>query len=505
MCCSNIYAHNIMFTGFDKKEQTKMKIYSFPEGYCKTSDDFKLFCCGKNIPLYTCNVSAYPFNRVWNGTQRPFNQTEKAAFVSFGCDTSVSVLIETKLCFKDVTVRPLSKNITPEICESSVKITFPAPGQYTVEFDGIHKTIAVFINPEKNFDIDTNDKDVLYFPPGVHIFDERIELEDNQTLFLDEGAVLFGSINATDKENLKILGYGIIDNSRMYRADEINGCSILAKNRPIQSGNPIFFDRCKNVIVDGVTVVDSSGWSIYADGCENILVNNIKLIGMWRYNADGCDFCNCTNGSLTNSFLRTFDDCVTVKGFKLNNTLPVENITVDNCVLWCDWGRALEVGAETCAPYIKDVLFTNCDIIHGSGVMLDVQHGDSSDINNVRFENINLEYSGSERKLVIQKNDADSYPDTKTVHTPTPFAVTSGATMWSIDDHAGNIYNVYFRNINIISMHNTIPQSSPIGARESGSHIENVYFENIYVNGKKCTLEDLNLKIGENVKNIVCS
>ena len=83
----------------------------------------------------------------------------------------------------------------------------------------------------------------------------------------------------------------------------------------------------------------------------------------------------------------------------------MQNITVRNYVLWCDWGRALEVGAETCAPYIKDVLFCDCDIIHGSDVMLDIQHGDASNITNVKFKNINIEYSDNERKLVIQENE----------------------------------------------------------------------------------------------------
>ena len=481
-----------------------MKIYNFPTDYNKNSEDFRVSWQGNNIPVYNCDVSAYPFNRVWQGKQRPFNQTEKASFISFGSDTEVSLLIEPKATFNDVIIRPLSKNINHVINGNNIIVKFPAPGQYSVELDGIHNTLTVFINPETEFKIDKSDKNILYFPPGIHIFDERIELKDGQTIFIDEDAVLMGSINATDKNNISIVGYGILDNSRMNRANEINGCAILDPNSPKQTGNPIFLNRCKNIVIDGVTIVDSSGWNIYLDGCENITINNIKLIGMWRYNADGCDFCNCTNGLLQNSYLRTFDDCVTVKGFKLNNHLPVQNITVQNCVLWCDWGRALEVGAETCAPYIKDVLFCGCDIIHGSDVMLDIQHGDASNITNVKFKNINIEYSGNERKLVIQESDNDLYPEDNIEYTPIPFTVTTGATMWSIDTHAGNVFDISFEDINITTPNGLMPQGSSIYSKENTSLIKNICFKNILINGKKCQFDDLNLHIGNNVTKVDC-
>lgn len=478
-----------------------MIIYSFPSDYEKKSDDFKVEWENKNIDVYSCDVSAYPFNRVWPGKQRSFDQTERASFVSFGSDGEVTLEIKPKNEFGEVVVRPLSKKIVPVIGENVINVTFPGPGQYSVELDGIHNTLTVFVNPEKDFDADKENDNVLYFAPGVHILDERIYLENNQTVFIDKGAVVYGSFNAVEKKNVRILGYGIIDNSRMKRAEEINGCAVLDPNAGIHTGNPIFMDRCENVLIEGVTIVDSSGWNIYLDGCKNVTVDNIKLIGMWRYNADGCDFCNCENAVLRNSYLRTFDDCVTVKGFKLNNNLPVKNILVENCVLWCDWGRALEVGAETAAPFMTDIVFKNCDIIHGSSVMLDVQHGDGSDVTNVHFEDINIEYCGKEQMLAIQESDDAKYPYTDESCVPVPFYIVIGSSMWSIDKHTGNVKNVYFKNINITTPQG-IPQGSGILSEEDNSTIENIFFENILVNGKKCSAEDLGLSVGKNASNI---
>ncbi len=479
-----------------------MKKYKFPDRYEKKSECFTLEADGINIDVYSCDVSAYPFNRVWEGKQRDKSQAEKASFAMLGSDGEVTLKIKPAKVSSEVCVRPDSKKIQATLENDTATLVLPGPGQYSVEFGSFHNSITIFVNPEKEFDVDKENRDVLYFPAGVHIFDKRIELEDNQTVFIDEGAVVYGSLNATDKKNIKILGYGILDNSRMKRANEINGCAILDKNAPENTGNPIFLNRCENVAIEGITIVDSSGWNIYLDGCKDIVVDNIKLIGQWRYNADGCDFCNCTNGVLKNSFLRNFDDCVTVKGFKLNNNLPVENIFVDNCVLWCDWGRALEVGAETSAPYMENITFKNCDIIHGDAAMLDIQQGDRADIKNIHFEDIRIEYTGEEKRPRIQESDSHTYIDEGEKYYPIPIVIQSGVTMWSIDTKAGSMSDIYFKNISISTKNGQIPQGSRIMPYEKQSRIENIYFENITVNGKKVTLEDLGMMIGDRVKNV---
>ena len=57
---------------------------------------------------------------------------------------------------------------------------------------------------------------VRYFGPGVHEVG-NLELEDGETLFLDGGAVLYGSVWAIHKKNVRIVGYGVIDGSREER------------------------------------------------------------------------------------------------------------------------------------------------------------------------------------------------------------------------------------------------------------------------------------------------
>ena len=476
-----------------------MQLYKFPEEYEKKDELFKIFCDGQEIQAYACDVSAMPFNQVWPGRQRAFTQTEKSAFVTLSNNGETVLSIQPQKSFQTVVVRPLGKIKNLQVNEDCVTVTFPNPGQYTVEFDGMHYTLVVFINPEKDFSNYREGENVKYFAPGVHYIDERMLIEDNQTIFIDAGAVVYGSINAVGKKNIRVVGYGILDNSRMNRQDAIQSTPNIFYEEDKSIGLPINFERCENILVEGITIVNSSEWSMKFAGCRDINVENIKLIGMWRYNADGCDFCNCINATIKNSFLRTFDDTIVVKGLDAYRDMPVENVLAENCVLWCDWGRALEIGAETCAPYMKNILFKNCYIIHGSAVMLDVQQGDSADISNVLFENIQVEYTGEEMLPTIETDEIKEYPHYGKKHTPVPFIIVSLVTMWSHDTHTGDITNVKFKDIKIMTPTGEIPQGSAIVTEETAGKIGNVCFENITVNGQKVTLRELGLKTIGNV------
>lgn len=51
---------------------------------------------------------------------------------------------------------------------------------------------------------------------------------------------------------------------------------------------------------------------------------------------------------------------------------PIRDIQVRRCVVWNDWGKALEIGIETVVEKISDILFEDCDLIHVAGVAIDV-------------------------------------------------------------------------------------------------------------------------------------
>ena len=103
-------------------------------------------------------------------------------------------------------------------------------------------------------------------------------------------------------------------------------------------------------------------------------------------------------------FIRTFDDSVCVNGneYLLPEEAGVgagvtrsdifENVLVEKCTIWNDWGRALEIGAETRAKEIRNVTFRDCDVIWHTDPPLDVQNCDTAFVHDITFDDIRVEY-----------------------------------------------------------------------------------------------------------------
>lgn len=442
------------------------------------SEDYIIEINGILVEAYTARVSAIPFNRVWPGYQRSIEQTELASFIYFSMDEPVKIRVTAMKDFSDVMIRPLSKNIKCETNGRNICFTIDTVGQYTVELDGYHNALHIFADPIYDFDrikansINTNN--IIYFGAGIHN-PGRITLKTNDVLFIDEGAIVYTSVIARDAENVRIIGSGILDNSWEERENGI-GC--------------MRFINCTNVEVKGIICRDSVVWTATIINCDNVVFDNIKLIGMWRYNSDGIDFVNSANGVIKNCFLRNFDDCVVLKGLKGYDTRNVENIYVTNCVIWCDWGRGLELGAETCANEFRNIIFEDCDLIHGAHINLDIQNGDRASIHDVLFNNIRIEYSKYTLEPIYQHTDEQVYNPSEAPYMPSLFFAHIYNGMWSKDNMFGENYNITFKNIYVqLDDGLSSPPSTFVG--QSDDHqTYNITIDGLYINDAR--VDDIN-------------
>jgi hypothetical protein len=110
-------------------------------------EDYALRVNGQPVPVYSCRVSAVPFNQVWPGYQRPIDQTELAGFAHWGMSGPVSVEITSKRSFTNVVVRPGARAVRPAMSGRVITFALTKAGQVTVELDGPHHALHLFADP----------------------------------------------------------------------------------------------------------------------------------------------------------------------------------------------------------------------------------------------------------------------------------------------------------------------------------------------------------------------
>lgn len=432
---------------------------------------------------------------------------ERVNFIGFACDGETVLEIKPKAPFEDYVIRPQSLNFRSEKTEDgTIKVYMTKPAYFTVEPYGRHNALHIFADPMPQYNIAKTD-DVIYFGPGEHDVG-TLQLKDNQTVFIDEGAVVYACINAFEANNIKILGRGILDNSRnhakiLYEAQVENNTQAVNNAKRT---NTIQLEDCNNIEIDGITIRDSLVYNIRPLGCENLSIKNIKIIGCWRFNSDGIDMHNCINVHIADCFIRTFDDSICVKGFdcyydgdveevrkamywKGNSYDIFQDVLVENCVIWNDWGKCLEIGAETRAEEIYNIHYTNCDIIHVTGAVLSCCNVDYADVHDICYDNINVEYDDVLTGCVYQYTDDQVYASERDDCAPPLISTeiiyypeySTGGT------RRGKIRNALFKNIHLFSK--WAPYLTFGGYNEEHKS-KDIVVEDLYWNEKKIESAD---------------
>ncbi len=106
--------------------------------------------------------------------------------------------------------------------------------------------------------------------------------------------------------------------------------------------------KCKNVLIEGVKIVDSPMWEVHPVLCENVIVRNVH-ISSHGPNNDGCDPESCKDVLIDGCFFDTGDDCIAIKSGRNNDgrrlNTPTENVIIRNCTMK-DGHGGITVGSE---------------------------------------------------------------------------------------------------------------------------------------------------------------
>lgn len=163
--------------------------------------------------------------------------------------------------------------------------------------------------------------------------------------------------------------------------------------------------KCKNILIDSVTIIRSPMWEIHPVLSENITVQNVK-ISTHGPNNDGCNPESSKNVLIKNCFFDTGDDCIAIKsgrnadGRRIN--IPSENIIVQNCVMKDGHGGVV-IGSEMSGScrnvFIEDCIMDSPNLERALRIKTNSTRGGS--VENVYMRNISV---GEVSDAVIKVN-----------------------------------------------------------------------------------------------------
>ncbi len=273
---------------------------------------------------------------------------EKMSFCSLDWDFSVplTLTVTPARVWRQVDIRPKAAKI-PYTCreDGTIVVTLTKPVKFSLELDGDrYQNLFVFAGLPMEKPVGEK---IRAFGPGVHEAGDII-LRDGETLWLDGDAVVYGTLFCKGKD-IRLLGRGVLTGAHESHD--------LEKHR-----KQLFrAEDCENLAVSGVIMLDSPAWTFCTVRCKDVTVTDIKHI-CYMPNSDGFDVCGCTNMTMTDCFLRNFDDNISLKSFGGDN----RHIRMERCVLWADCAHSMLIGPESKREEqcrFCDIVFDEIDVL----------------------------------------------------------------------------------------------------------------------------------------------
>jgi len=119
--------------------------------------------------------------------------------------------------------------------------------------------------------------------------------------------------------------------------------------------------RCKNILIEGVTIIRSPMWELHPVLSENITIRGVK-ISTHGPNNDGCDPESSRDILIEDCVFDTGDDCIAIKSGRNNDgrrvNVPSENIVIRRSVMKDGHGGVV-LGSE-CSGGIRNVFIEDC-------------------------------------------------------------------------------------------------------------------------------------------------
>lgn len=411
----------------------------------------------------------------WASNYKPSLST--APVTSFDFDggpvtMEITVLDQTEL--GDVVVRPLASGIKATVEGNVISFPIAEPDVYTVEWGGsAMNAMHIFANAI-DYDAPTGSTDtVKYIGPGAWSIDTMV-LKDGMEVYISGGAIIRGTVIGNGVNGAKISGHGFFDGSW-------NESWMLAGRTAYV---PISLSKCRDIDISGIALLDPNAWCVNIYNCDNITIDGIKIITA-RPNGDGITIQSSRDVTVTDSFIRSWDDSLVVKNYASEKGTDSVNITFDGCQVWTDLAQSMEVGYETnkgkkLKPTIQDITFRNITVLHNfHKPVMSIHNADDAAVSGISFRNIIVEDAS------MGKGDAGKNAQL--------IDITIAVSSWSSTTTRGTVEDVSFDGIYVLDGDDTIDfmegNFCPINIRGfDEEHLcRNITVNDLYILGEPVT------------------
>lgn len=208
----------------------------------------------------------------------------------------------------------------------------------------------------------------LRIPAGEYVV-ASLRIKSGVTLHLDGNAYLYGATNeceyvryvnkgdtaysvvyAEGATNVAVVGDGVIDGrGRLHNRHRDN------KLHP--GWDDLYFQDCRNVRVDGVTLRNASSWCCFFRGCDGVVAHKVKIFNHCNWSNDGIDI-ESSNVLVEDCDIDSEDDSLVMKAREAWRV--VENVRVRNCRLSCN-AEHIKIGTESLGVF-RNIIVEDCDV-----------------------------------------------------------------------------------------------------------------------------------------------
>ena len=312
---------------------------------------------------------------------------------------------------------------------------------------------------------------IVRFPVG-HYLIGTIQIKNNVTLHLDDGAMLLGSstpadyqsidpfqdatgrmrgeamVVAVNASNIAIEGPGIIDG---------RGTQLMAaqKSSSKTSVRPFLIRLvgCQGVSMKHVQLRNSAAWTLHISQCRRVAIDHISIDSRPLPNNDGIDIDSSREVRVSNCDINTGDDSICIK---TTSPLPCRDISVSGCTLQSRCST-FKVGTETVGD-ISNIKADHCRIKKAGLGGIKLFSVDGAQVENIEISDIEMDQA----RVPIMLRLGARLKTFRAGDAPRPVGV---------------LRNVSIRNV-------IAENASEIGVLISGipeHHVENVELQNIRI------------------------